>query len=80
MLSEGKFQHAPPSELFEKDVGENIASAGTSGAPPTVVEEAVKATQEWYNELNKPGYDFNNPGWSSDVGHFTQVRHKRDLY
>ena len=27
----------------------------------------------WYEEVNDPGYDFNNPGFSSGTGHFTQV-------
>jgi len=31
------------------------------------------AVDSWYNELTKPGYDFNNAGFSSGTGHFTQV-------
>lgn len=30
-----------------------------------------KATQSWYNEIKD--YDFNKPGFSGKVGHFTQV-------
>ena len=28
-----------------------------------------------YDEMTKPGYDFNNPGWNANpgTGHFTQV-------
>ena len=33
----------------------------------------TRATKSWYDELYKPGYNFNNPGWSPGVGHFTQV-------
>ena len=31
------------------------------------------ATEKWYSEINKPGYDFNKPGFSKGTGHFTQV-------
>ena len=30
-------------------------------------------SEKWYNEINDPGYDFTNPGFSSGIGHFTQV-------
>ena len=29
------------------------------------------ATESWYNEVSK--YDFNNPGFTSGIGHFTQL-------
>ena len=31
------------------------------------------ATQAWYDELHDPGYNFDQPGFSSGTGHFTQV-------
>merc|ERR1712193_133689 len=66
LMSQGRSYHA------ETNDGENIASAFQSGGrSPTVVEEAVGATQRWYNELHN--YDFNNPGSSGNTGHFTQV-------
>lgn len=27
----------------------------------------------WYDEVTNPGYDFENPGFDSGTGHFTQV-------
>ena len=58
LISQGRFDHAPRSE--RNGAGENLASS--TGKSPTVVEEAVRATQSWYNELKNPGYNFNNPG------------------
>ena len=68
-MSQGRSYHAPDAN----GAGENIS--GSTGYSPTVVEEAVRATQDWYNELKTPGYDFNNPGSYENPGsgHFTQV-------
>lgn len=30
-------------------------------------------TDNWYNELYKPGYDYSRPGYQSGAGHFTQL-------
>jgi len=37
--------------------------------------DPAQATQDWYDEMTNPGYDFNNPGWNANpgTGHFTQV-------
>ena len=32
-----------------------------------------QATDMWYNEVITPGYDFDNQGFDSGTGHFTQV-------
>lgn len=69
LMSENRFDHAPRSE--RNGCGENIASA--SGHSADFVEEAIRATKSWYNELYDPGYDFGNPGWQSGAGHFTQI-------
>ena len=68
LMAEDRFDHAPSSE---RNAGENLAKS--RGMSQTVVEEAVRATQSWYREINDPGYDFNNPGRKSGTGHFTQV-------
>ncbi len=44
--------------------GENIAYA-------TYTQAAQNVTTRWYDE--EPLYDYNNPGFSSATGHFTQV-------
>jgi len=33
----------------------------------------MTSTKNWYDEIDDPGYDFNNPGFTKGVGHFTQV-------
>jgi len=37
--------------------------------------DPVQATQDWYDEMTDPGYNFNNPGFNQNpgTGHFTQV-------
>ena len=32
-----------------------------------------QAIQSWYDEVNKPGYDFKRHGFAKGTGHFTQV-------
>lgn len=34
---------------------------------------AQQCVQSWYDEITDPGYDFNEPGFTSGTGHFTQV-------
>ena len=50
--------------------GENIYWAWASNGAEVNYGNAVMA---WYNEVNDPGYDFENPGWQPGAGHFTQV-------
>ena len=71
-MTQGRFDHAPRSE--RNGAGENLASA--TGMSETVVDEAVRATRSWYDELKSPGYNFNNPGYYKNpgAGHFTQVQ------
>lgn len=53
-----------PSEHSGSGYGENLAWATYDMGESTVV-------QYWYDE--EPHYDYNNPGFSSETGHFTQV-------
>ena len=71
-MAQGRFDHAPRSE--RNGAGENLASA--TGMSETVIDEAVRATRSWYDELKNPGYNFNNPGYNENpgAGHFTQVK------
>ena len=49
--------------------GENLAMA-YGGASMLTTPRAVKM---WYDEICDPGYDFTNPGYTSGIGHFSQV-------
>lgn len=62
----GKLEHSDSMGAY----GENIAVAyDTANLDAATV--ADKAVTSWYNEASN--YDYNNPGFSSDTGHFTQV-------
>lgn len=53
-----------PSGHSSSGYGENMAFASYALSPQNVVDY-------WYSE--EIYYDYNNPGWSSQTGHFTQV-------
>lgn len=53
-----------PSGHSGSQYGENIGWAGYIMSPTAVVSE-------WYSEA--PMYNYNNPAWSPNYGHFTQV-------
>lgn len=66
--------HLAATNTFEhcKDrdgAGENIAMSSSAEG----IKNSDQATEMWYNEINDPGYDFNNQGFTSGTGHFTQV-------
>ena len=48
--------------------GENLYYCWASNG---ICVTGEKASQSWYDEVSK--YDFNNPGFSSGTGHFTQL-------
>ncbi|XP_073716607.1 GLI pathogenesis-related 2 isoform X1 [Misgurnus anguillicaudatus] len=52
----------------QKDYGENLYYAWSSGTTKLTGREAVES---WYKEIKH--YNFGRPGFSSETGHFTQV-------
>ena len=64
LASTNNFEH---SECVweNKQVGENIAMCQGR------ILDGKFATDIWYEEIKN--YDFNNPGFGSETGHFTQV-------
>ena len=57
--------HAPSSE--RPGCGENLAMHSST----KLLSGTNIATQMWYDEVTKPGYDFKNQGFTSGTGHFT---------
>ncbi|NET01369.1 MAG: secretion protein [Sphaerospermopsis sp. SIO1G2] len=68
LASNGTFQHSSSSQ--RNGAGENIyvyyTTAGSANA-----DTITKGVKSWYDEVSK--YDYNNPGFSGETGHFTQV-------
>ncbi|CAF1355333.1 unnamed protein product [Adineta ricciae] len=64
LAAENKFQHS------QNGYGENLYYMGSS---VSIFEKVAgsKATQAWYDEIKD--YNYNQPGFSAKVGHFTQV-------
>ena len=61
-FTKGGLTHDCP---YKYGAGENLAYNYNKTAP------ALAATDLWYNEVSK--YDYNNPGFRQDTGHFTQL-------
>ncbi|NEP09378.1 MAG: secretion protein [Symploca sp. SIO2C1] len=68
MLSTGRFLHSSESE--RNGAGENLYYT-YSEFPLDPADLAARAVGAWYEEV--VDYDYNNPGFSVDTGHFTQV-------
>ena len=62
LLEEDRFEHAQGL-----DVGENLACA--TNMSETVVDEGIRATKSWYDEIGD--YDYDNPVFGYNTGHFT---------
>ena len=54
---------------YRNGCGENIAMHSDT----KLISTTNQATQMWYDEVTKPGYDFKNQGFSMATGHFTKV-------
>ncbi|CAF2035154.1 unnamed protein product [Rotaria magnacalcarata] len=68
-------KHLAKNKLFEHssnrdNLGENLYTMSSS-APLTDQAFGTDATQSWYDEIKS--YDFNNPDFSMETGHFTQL-------
>ena len=64
-MDEDRFEHADDLD----GIGENLASGWNTSE--TIVDEAKRSTKGWYDEIKD--YDYDNPGFASETGHFTQV-------
>ncbi|MBD2561391.1 MULTISPECIES: CAP family protein [Nostoc] len=67
IASSGQFEHS----TNRNNVGENIYASYTteSTLDPTTLGNG--AVEDWYSEIKD--YKYENPGFSSETGHFTQV-------
>ena len=54
-----------------RTLGENLYYFWTSDTEASQDDICQKAVESWYNEVKM--YDYNNPGFSGDTGHFTQL-------
>jgi len=65
LATNGVFEHS------NSDAGENIYVSYTTASSVEAAPLANQAVTSWYNEVSD--YDYSNPGFSSQTGHFTQV-------
>lgn len=66
LASTGAFEHSGAS-----GVGENLYASYTTQSSIATNTLATGAVQAWYEEVEN--YNYENPGFSSATGHFTQV-------
>jgi len=65
LASNGVFEHS------DSDAGENLYVSYTTASSVNAATLANQAVTNWYNEVSD--YDYRNPGFSPETGHFTQV-------
>ncbi len=65
----GGLEHSSPSQ--RNDAGENLYVSYTTESSMDPSTLAKAAVDSWYNEVSS--YNYDNPGFSSGTGHFTQV-------
>lgn len=69
LASNGVFQHSSPSQ--RNGAGENLYVSYTTASSVNAANLANTGVKKWYDEV--AAYNYNNPGFSSSTGHFTQV-------
>jgi uncharacterized protein YkwD len=69
LATNGVFQHSSASQ--RNNAGENLYVYYTTASSVDSTNLGNMAVKSWYDEVSK--YDYNNPGFSSATGHFTQV-------
>lgn len=68
LAATSRFEHSG-NRLYNEILGENLYMEWISHGPvPVSTRTAMKS---WYDEIGL--YDFNNPGYSEETGHFTQM-------
>ena len=55
----------------KENVGENIFTCTSILKTQCYNEDSTKPVDDWYNEINN--YNFNDPGFTLDTAHFTQL-------
>ncbi len=65
LLAKGVLQHGMRTTASGERLGQNLAMSSRTNWDP------LSATTLWYNEVSK--YNFNQPGFSSACGHFSQL-------
>ncbi|CAF1421635.1 unnamed protein product [Adineta ricciae] len=68
LANNGLLQHSSPEERDE--LGENIF-AEFEARPENNLDLGRRVAQAWYDEIKN--YDYSNPGFAMNTGHFTQV-------
>ena len=69
LAANGAFQHSSASQ--RNNAGENLYVSYTTAPSISADTLGNESVTNWYNEVS--AYNYSNPGFSSQTGHFTQV-------
>ncbi|MBD2292446.1 secretion protein [Anabaena sphaerica FACHB-251] len=69
LATNGVFEHSTPSQ--RNNAGENLYVSYTTASSVDSTTLSNTAVKKWYDEVS--AYNYSNPGFSSQTGHFTQV-------
>ena len=69
LAASGTLQHSSPSQ--RNGAGENLYVSYTTASSIPADNLAEQAVTSWYDEVKD--YNYANPGFSANTGHFTQV-------